>query len=441
MRIVVFTNNLSLGGTEKAACFWAKDLRQRGHDVAVVSLNDGPRIADLIKYKIPSRIPARPNDPHSIADCINYADAIHSHAPGFPHEGDLLGVALEIIGRKIPVIQTNIFGKLENPGENEWVDFRLFISWTSCVQAARRSRKKISKEFFRKQSVVVYPVIDPYKAANFSHLEECAEELRASIGVCKDDVLFGRFSRPEPNKWTPLVLESFFSAHKQNPNIRLLLREPPAFVATNLERKGLAIWADSQPKSIRKPIILLRATSDPAKLSISQLACDAIIHTSSIGESFGYGIAEPLALERPVITHSVPWHDQAQLELVQHEECGLIANCRRTMSEAISRLANDRLFRTECGQRGRKHILNLADPGKSLARLETALRCAVEQRDNPNATDDFRMANQAAANLDRHQWGNSTDEFIHLKAKNAKISFFRWQKIIRERLSSKSVIA
>jgi hypothetical protein len=199
--------------------------------------------------------------------------------------------------------------------------------------------------------------------------------------------------------------------------------------------RGVAVWGDKFTSRRCAPVILLQATSDANELAASQLACDAILHTSSIGESFGYGIAEPMALGRPIITHSVPWHDQAQLELVLHGECGLIANGRRTMSKAILRFAKDDEFRAECGERSRTHILQLANPAASVAKLETALFCAVEQRDNPNTEEDLLDARKAGANLDRNQWGNSLDEFCYLRTRSAKIGFLRWQRKLRDRLS------
>jgi hypothetical protein len=241
LKIICFLNNLSLGGTEKAACAWAGSLARRGQSVCAVSLLDGPRRADLERFRIPLRIPASATDPHAIAELLEDADVIHVHAPGFPHQGDILGETLKVLGKKIPVIQTNIFGKLENPTEDAWTDFRLFISWTSCVQAARRAGRKVDLDFFRRQSVAVYPVEDPFADVagggwrvagsetqkTRTSLELEARQLRDQLGIPSNAVVYGRFSRPEPNKWTPLVLDAFLAAHRKNPNIRLLLREPP----------------------------------------------------------------------------------------------------------------------------------------------------------------------------------------------------------------------
>ena len=443
MRVAVFQNSLALGGTEKAAAQWAQLLSKRPGiaSVRVVALSDGARREDLERAGIPVRIVNVRDDAGTLLNALGDCDVVHAHAPGFAHQGDVLGMALKKAGRKIAVVQTNIFGKLDNPAEDEWTDFRCFISWTSCVQAARRSGRRLDQQFFRRRSVAVYPVADPTQHIHFERVKEGAADLRRSLGIGENEVLFGRFSRPEPNKWTPLVLEAFLSAFSVNPGIRLLLREPPPGVATYLASRGLAAWADKSSARIPNPIVLFRATGDAHDLACSQLACDVILHTSSIGESFGYGIAEPMALGRPVITHSVPWHDQAQLELVQHGKSGLVANCHRAMKGAILALAGDKEARMNCGEQARKRILQLADPSVSVSKLENAMRCAVEGRDNPNTLEDLRSAEEAASNLDRHQWGHSLDEFCCLRSRSAKIGFLRWQRSLRNRLVKRQPVS
>lgn len=419
MKVRIFLNDLGLGGTEKAACLWARLLALRGHDITVVSLVDGPRRSDLEQQGVGLRIVGHPQDPRRIAELITDADVVHAHAPGFPHAGDVLGEALRFQQRRIPVVQTNIFGNLRNPAEDEWTSFRLFISWTSCVQAAQRSYRPLDLDFFHQQSVAVYPVEDPFDAVTERALRNEAAAFREDLGINSANPLFGRFSRPEPNKWSPLLLRAFFEAHRKNAKIRLLLREPPPAVAEMLCKTGRAVWGGQVSPSDTAPVILLRATADPSILSIGQMACDAILHTSSIGESFGYGIAEPMALQKPVITNSVPWHDQAQIELVQHGKCGFVASSVRTMSAAILRLSNDVKTCNDYGRNARCHILRLADPNTSTDRLLGALGCAVEGRANPWASNDLLRAQRAAHYLDCHQWGTTWRESWHLHTRSS----------------------
>ena len=446
-RALVFLNSLNLGGTEKAACLWAGYLAGRIRNgtassdlqyVSALSLEDGPRRADLERLGVPLQIlgAKNPASAAAVAEAIADADVIHAHAPGFPHQGDILGAALRHLGRKIPVVQTNIFGKLQNPAENTWTDFRLFISWTSCVQAARRAGRKLNREFFRRQSVAVYPV-EAASAAESGKWKVESGKLRETLGLQSEHVLFGRFSRPEPNKWTPLVLDAFLDALRESPKLRLLLREPPPLVAEQLCRHKLAAWPSTFGSRPTVPIILLPATSDPDELAISQMACDVILHTSSIGESFGYGLAEPMALGKPVLTNSVPWHDQAQIELVRHAQCGLAASTPAAMKKAILRLAGQETWRTGLGIAARDHILQVADPGTSTARVEMAMRCAIENQDNTFADEDLEKARKTAAYLDKHQWGHSIQESAFLRSQNFRWTFLKWQRAFRDRLAGK----
>jgi glycosyltransferase involved in cell wall biosynthesis len=460
MNLAVFINALSLGGTEKAACLWAGLMKQRhpGWNIQVISLQDGPRRADLERAGIPLVVcPSTPITAQIdfLADHLQSADAIHAHCPGTPHQGDILGQTLTALDRKIPVVQTNIFGRLDNPAEDEWTNFRLFISWTSCVQAARRSRRKLDLDFFRRQSVAVYPVIDPFGIMTYgesrmpdregritdmkSDLLAQAVAFREHLAIPKDAVVFGRFSRPEPNKWTPIVLDAFLAAYRTNPNIRLILREAPPAVAEGLISSRLAEWfplPNQEPgtKNHQRnfPIVLMTATADPKELMTSQLACDVVLHTSSIGESFGYGLAEPMALGKPVITNSVPWHDQAQIELVRHGECGFITSTVPCMKAAILRMAESSECQMRCGEFARRHVLQIANPTESTDRLDLSIKCVVEGAKNPMAEQDLLKARKTAEYLDKHQWGHALGESGWLRGTNAKVELLRWQRKTRD---------
>ena len=412
MKLVVFLNNLGYGGTEKAACRWAWGLKERGHHVTMLTLMDGPRRAELELHNVPVQVINI--SAQAIADALLgiSPDAIHSHAPGHPHEGDVLGEALALLPHKIPVVQTNIFGKFQNPREDAWTDFRLFISWTSCVQAARRSFRKLDENFFRRASVAVYPVdpVEPPSAAEIA-------AFRKKLGIADDEVLFGRFSRPEPNKWTNLVLDAFRLALRRNQKLKLLLREPPPVVAAELR---------ASPDADR--FVILPATTDAGELRLTMSVLDTVLHTSSIGESFGYGIAEPMNLSKPVITHSVPWLDQAQIELVRHGEYGYVASTPAKMADAILKLAGDAALRARMGAQAREHIRVLASPGTSIARLEAVLRAVTEKCDNPFAVEDVERARATAAYLDAHQFGHSLPEQIALRPLHYRVRLHEFRK-------------
>jgi glycosyltransferase involved in cell wall biosynthesis len=416
MKIVTFINQLGLGGSEKAACCWAKGLAERGHTVHVLTLRDGPRRAVLETDGIEVHLAA---DANAIRKQLHELrpDVIHAHAPGHPHEGDILGRALADLP-KIPVVQTNVFGRFDNPKEDRWTDFRLFVSWTSCVQAARRSFQRLNKDFFRRASVAVYPL-----DANDGPSSPEIQQFRQQYGIHQDEILLGRLSRPEPNKWTDLPIAAFRIAARRDPRLKLLLREPPPAVA-----RSLNVASD------RERFVVLPATSDPAELALTMASLDVVLHTSSVGESFGYGIAEPMNYAKPVIANSTPWQDQAQIELVRHGECGFIASTPGTVADAILKLANNADLRMRFGKNGQAHIRNLASPEESTDRLESALQAAAAEQESLHAAKDLAKAQSAADYLDEHQFGHSWPEQIVLRPRYCWSRFHEFRHAIRLRL-------
>lgn len=411
MRVLTFLNNLGLGGTEKAACRWAWGLQERGHNVTALALKDGPRRKELEQHNIAVRVAEPTAASVTTSLRIVSPEVIHVHAPGHPHDGDVLGEALATLP-KIPVVQTNIFGHLQNPKEDAWTDFRLFISWTSCVQAARRARLPLDEKFFQRASVAVYPVDAEEPSSQVD-----IQNFRKRHGVAEGETLFGRLSRPDPAKWTNLSLNAFQIALRRNRAMKLLLREPPPAVAEKLR---------ASPDADR--FILLPATADAAELRLTMSALDVVLHTSSIGESFGYGIAEPMNLGKPVITHSVPWQDQAQIELARHGECGFIASTPAAMAKAIIQLAADKTLREQMGNASRSHIRNVANPDTSIARVESALQAAIAGRGNTDVEADLRRARETAAYLDAHQFGHSLGEQLALRPHYWRVCFHHWRR-------------
>ncbi len=298
----------------------------------------------------------------------------------------------------------------------------MFISWTSCVQTARRYFKKLDEEFFRRASVAIYP-LDPDDGPSASE----AEDFRQRHAIKPNEILFGRLSRPEPNKWTDLAVDAFRIAAARNSRIKLLLREPPPAVAQSLA---------SAPD--RERFVVLPATDEADELARTMASIDVVLHTSSVGESFGYGIAEPMNFGKPVIANSTPWQDQAQIELVRHGECGLIASTAQTMAGAILKLVNNPDLRTKLGERAKAHIRQLADPDQSTKRLEQAMQSTVAKQGNTNAKEDLEKARATARYLDEEQFGHTLREQLALRPLYYRVRFHQWRKTRRLNRPSQS---
>ena len=232
--------------------------------------------------------------------------------------------------------------------------------------------------------------------------------------------------RPDLGKWSNLALDAFQVALRRNRKIKLLLREPPPEIATQLRASPDA-----------NHFVILPATSDTEELRLTLSAFDVALHTSLNGESFGYGIAEPMNLGKPVVTHSVPWQDQAQIELVRHGECGFVPHTS-VMAGAILRLAGDASLRQQMGKAAQRHIRTLSNPDTSIQRLESVFRAALENRDNPFAVDDLARAKETADYLDAHQFGHTLGEQLALRPLYCRVRFHQFRRAIRLKFDVKS---
>ena len=78
----------------------------------------------------------------------------------------------------------------------------------------------------------------------------------------------------------------------------------------------------------------------------------------------------------PVVTCSMPWADNAQVEFVEHGRTGLIANHPRPFAEAVAELLLDAKQRDRLGANARATVCEQFDPrtqARQLERLFTGL--------------------------------------------------------------------
>jgi hypothetical protein len=200
----------------------------------------------------------------------------------------------------------------------------------------------------------------------------------------------------------------------------MLLREPPPEIAQVL---GKGPYAGR--------FLILPVTDDVQELRLTTAAMDVVVHYSRIGESFGYGIAEPMNMGKPAIVNSTPANNQAQIELVRHGECGYVASTPAAMAKAMLLLANDPALRRQMGARAQQHIRALANPEESIDRLEAIFHAALGKRDNPFAAADLHRARETAAYLDAHQFGHSFAEQIALRPRYYRARFHQFRKMSR----------
>ncbi|MCX6896558.1 MAG: glycosyltransferase, partial [Verrucomicrobia bacterium] len=169
----------------------------------------------------------------------------------------------------------------------------------------------------------------------------------------------------------------------------------------------------------------------PAELRRTIGSLDVVLHYSKLGESFGYGIAEPMNFGRPAIVNHAPWNNQGPLELVPPGECGFAVTSVPQMTAAILKLGADEKLRKQMGDSARQHIRALTDPEVSLNRLENALHSTLTNQDNRLAEEDECLAAAAARHLARHRFGHTFREQLALRPFYYRVRFHHFRKAVR----------
>ena len=360
LRVAVVAGT-SIGGTEKGATILAGGLAERGYAVDYIS-HEGPRSA----YLRERGVRCRETPPTAEQFCAYLEDArpavVHQHVAGYPTDNIVYPAfrRLETANRPRPkLIETNVFGRLQDPDSHRFADFRMFISAASAAQAFRRASLTVSEELLHRQTVLYYPVVPP-KVSRFTISADERAKVRRHFGVSDTDVLAVRVGQPG-HKWNSSEATAFRLATKWRPelSLRLLMMEPPQPLRSKIAAGRFG-----------EGIIVREATSDFEWLEQVYAASDLMIHASDWGESFGYTLAEGMAAGLPVVTRSTPWGDNAQVELVQNGATGFVCGSTPEMARRFVDLATDAALRNSFGAAGRERILQLTNPASELDVLE-----------------------------------------------------------------------
>lgn len=365
MRIAVWSGS-GIGGTEKAATIYAAGLAQHGHAVDFLGPR-GPRTQMLVEQG--AAVLGIADNPQQLLEYFRtrHPDVVHQHVPGFAMPNTLYEVWPQLPSPKPALIETNVFGRVEDPVGEQLIRFRMFISKASAVQAFRRQGCEITRESLRRQTVLYYPV------APAAELDSAARAgFRQALGVGEQEVLAIRVGQKSPVKWRAWECQAHALACRHFPNLRLLLMEPPEQLRRAVEQGRFG------------PGILLRpVTSDFAWLQSLYQAADLMIHASDFGESFGYTLGEAMAAGLPVIVRTTPWGDNAQVELVENGVTGYVCGSVPEMARRLADLAGDAARRATLGQAGRARIRQLASPAVEIAVLEAILTQVCTRQASP----------------------------------------------------------
>ena len=179
---------------------------------------------------------------------------------------------------------------------------------------------------------------------------------------------------------------AFARALRQESRLHLVFMEAPA--AAEKEARDLGIDENCR---------FLKASAKAADVTQFYASLDVLAHTSRVGESFGYTLAEAMAWGIPVLVDSTPWADNAQIELVGHNAQGLVAGRPAAFSAALVRLSRDPALRQRLGHSARAEAARF-EVGALTRSLEGVYARALLQQGHPNAALERMAARPTSPN-------------------------------------------
>ena len=327
MRILSVIHNLESGGTQRAAINHTVGYARAGAESALLAFDKaGPREADLEGATAFIQREGEPEDTALQQAAAWKPDAVHIHRTGHTNHrtASVLRVLRDAGARA--VIETNHVARADTSPDRLLIDVHLQLSRWCLVQWQGRNARLSPRPI----GVVVPHIIrhDRFTAIT----PEARAAWRAAHGIPNTAVVFGRIARPSMAKWTPLLLNAFAEVARTHPDAWLLTVGLPP----QLEKARAAL-----PPQIRDRTTSLPVTNDDAELARAYAAMDVLAHHAKRGETFGMVLCEAALCGTPAITVSQPLRDNSQVELLAHNERGLVAGSPRAFADAMRRMADD----------------------------------------------------------------------------------------------------
>lgn len=393
-----------IGGTEKCA-----ELLVRHHsddfNVFGAGLTKGGERADALRdagYDI-----VTPDGAAELAAFLSEKDIdiIHTHSG----TQELVSTAAARAETPI-VIRTDQFGRHFQPDSGSDVDYFLYPSKTILLRTLLLQGRSLYDDWMREMNVLYNPLdIDEVRDGT---------SLRERYNIPDSANVVGKIGRPVPEKWGKLTVEAFNRVQAEVPDAHLFLVGVPDKI-----RKAIAAYgwesrvhcADSLP---------------PEEVSDFYATIDVLAHTSAIGESFGYVIAEAMANKVPPIVDSTPLRDNAQVELVDSGKSGYVANSPEAFGAAIIQLLQDDKLRDEFGAESYKRVEEF-DVRTVVARLERFYRRLAAEKgllDQPTETLSFDEERQTILDYEQEYDGRLKQNFGSSDVLH-RLEYHTWQLV------------
>lgn len=320
LQITHLTDNLGFGGTAKSVEVLVKNVNSDQFNSSVICTNTGGVRSDYLQSEGHDVIIL--DDPLKLRSviCDTVPDLIHYHGSGLDK------VYIEQLSSidDVPFVVTDNFGWPNRSRLNRLADRWYFVSdmarwrYFQLLSVPRTTAKQ------RKYQRMYNPL------SSIDTNSESSPSFTHQFGISPEVPVIGQISRPGGSmKWSSMSTNALIRAAKVVENAVILSVNPPDNIKQQFNRSDIS----QRVKYITH--------IDLHHIHTFYDSIDVMAHTSRIGESFGYVIAESLIRGTPVVVNSTPMRDNAQIELVDNGKNGFVANSIKSFAKAVVQLLRD----------------------------------------------------------------------------------------------------
>lgn len=292
-------------------------------------------------------------------------DVVHVH--GSFERGDDVIAAAHRSGTPA-IFKSTHFGMEEDGDLADLVDKYIYISKFIFLRYLYLNKIPLQHQHWESDHRVVYNPVD----IDVSPSPDSGI-FRTRFDIPDTHILIGKVGRAVAAKWGDITLRAFERLRRERSDVHLLLGNAPEEVRFRVDQLGVTdsvYYVDDIPLG---------------EISNFYDSIDILAHSSSMGETFGYVMAEAMINEKPVVVNSQPMRDNGQIELVRNGVSGYVTGHTEAYADALRKLADDDAKRRDMGRRAKTSIVTRFDASRITRRLE---RIYVDELLNAGALAD-----------------------------------------------------
>lgn len=287
-----------------------------------------------------------------IQECLkrDNIDIVHVHG-SFQRGDEVIATAHR---EDTPAIfKSTHFGMEEDGNLANLIDKYIYISKFIFLRYLYLNKIPLRHPHWESNHRVLYNPVDTQLQVSTGH-----KDYRHKFDIPESHTLIGKVGRAVAAKWGDITLRAFDRLRSERSDIHLLLGNAPEQVRSKINKLGIS---DSVYYVDNIPLGEMYNFYD---------SIDILAHSSTMGETFGYVMAEAMMRKTPVLVNSQPMRDNGQLEIVRNGVTGFVTSDTDSYVDALRTLINDDAKRKSMGCRARTSITTRFDASRLTRRLE-----------------------------------------------------------------------